>query len=82
MSRRRLGAALLVAGYPVSLASLTRFNHMVRERDLRTLLVLEAGTASLVAGFSLLRIRKGALSNLVWLAAFPAWYRWRGSRQR
>ncbi len=82
MNRRRLGTALLLAGYSVSLASLTRFNRMVRERDLRTLLVLEAGTASLVAGFTLKRIRKGAVSNLVWLVAFPAWYRWRGSRRR
>lgn len=81
MSRGTASTVLLIVGYLVSLGSLTRFNRMVRTRDMRTLAVLEAGTVAIVAGFTLKGRTLLALSNVFWLLGFPAWYAWRGSRR-
>lgn len=82
MSRNTVGTAMVVSGYVISLAALTRFNRMVRRRELHTLAVLEASAATLAVGFTLKRRTLAALSNVFWLLAFPAWYAWRGARRR
>ncbi len=78
----RAGVALLVVGYPVSVAVLVRLLPVLRERRRRWFGALVAGLSCLVVGWALLRRPSAAAINGVGLAAAATAWVWRGRRRR
>ena len=73
--------SLLAVGYAVSVAILTRWLAVVRERRWRWFLAHEAAVAAIVAGWALRGRRPGAALNGAWMVAAAVWY-FLGGRRR
>ncbi len=78
----RVGVALLVVGYPASVAVLVRVLPVLRERGRRWFGVLVAGLSCLAVGWALLRRPVPAAVNGVGLIALVVAWVWRGRRSR
>lgn len=78
----RVGVALLVVGYPTSVAVLVRILPVLRQRRQRWFGVLVAGLTCLTAGWALLRRPAPAAVNMAGLAALVVAWVWRGRRRR
>ncbi len=74
MSRDRAATALLVAGYPVSIAVILRWLPVVRERRLAWFAAHEAAVAAIVAGWAIKGDTPSVLINSSWLATAAVWY--------
>lgn len=72
--------ALFGFGYPASVAVITRFVPVVRERRWRWLVVHHMGVAAIIAGFLLRRTTMGVVANTGWLVVSSAWYALGGRR--
>jgi hypothetical protein len=66
--------ALFGFGYPASIAVITRFPPVVRERRWKWLAVHHLGVAAIIAGWVSKRGTVGVLSNTGWLVVSTAWY--------
>ncbi len=73
--------ALLGFGYPVSIAVISRFVPVVRERRWRWLAVHHAGMAAIVAGWATAGNLPAAAVNSAWLATSSVWYALGGRRR-
>ena len=78
----RIGVALLVVGYPTSVAVLVRIMPVLRQRRGRWFGALVAGLTGLTAGWALLRRPAPAAVNLVGLVAVVVAWVWTGRRRR
>lgn len=72
MSAVELG--LFGFGYPASIAVISRFAPVVRERRWRWLAVHHLGVAAIVAGWLARGRPSAAAGNSAWLVASTAWY--------
>ena len=61
-------------GYPVSVAVVSRFVPVVRERRWRWLAVHHAGVAAIIAAWATRRESVPVALNSTWLVASSAWY--------
>ena len=77
---RALGSALLGAGYAASVAVLTRFVPVVRQRRWRWLVVHHLGVVSIIAGWAVRRQGPAVVVNSCWLALSTVWYLLGGRR--
>ncbi len=68
-------------GYPASIAVLSRFLLVVRERRWRWLAVHHLGVAAIVAGWLSRGRPSAAAPNSAWLLASTAWYVLAGRRR-
>ena len=66
--------ALFGFGYPVSVAVLTRFVPVVRERRLPWLALHHMGMAAVIAAWATRRESVPVVVNSTWLIASSAWY--------
>jgi len=66
--------ALFGFGYPASVAVLSRFVRVVRERRWRWLAVHHAAVAAVIAGWALRGEALAVAGNAAWLATSSAWY--------
>ena len=67
-------AALFGLGYPASIAVISRFVPVVRERRLRWLLAHHAGVAAVIAGWAVRGRASAVAANSAWLLASSLWY--------
>lgn len=74
--------ALFGFGYPASVAVISRFVPVVRERRWRWLAVHHLGMVAIIAGCVSKRTAAGIVANGAWLVASSAWYAAGGRRQR
>lgn len=74
--------ALFGFGYPASIAVLTRFVPVVRERRWRWLVVHHLGMAAIIAGCLSTRTTVGVVGNAGWLVVSSAWFALGGSREQ
>lgn len=79
---KTLPALLFGVGYPASIAVITRFAAVVRERRWRWLVVHHAGVAAIVAGWALRRRGVGVALNGSWLVVSSLWFALGGPRRR
>ncbi|MGI9120180.1 MAG: hypothetical protein ACR2G7_08700 [Acidimicrobiales bacterium] len=75
------GLVLLAVGYPVAIVVLTRLVPVLRQRRLAWFVALEAGTASIAAGWALRAKPAPAVINAAFLGAFAAIW-WRSGNHR
>ncbi|MDP8938139.1 MAG: hypothetical protein M3O23_10500 [Actinomycetota bacterium] len=66
--------ALFGFGYPVSVAVLSRFVLVVRERRWRWLAVHHVAVSAIIGGWALRREAGAVVVNATWLAVSSAWY--------
>ncbi len=66
--------ALFGFGYPVSVAVLSRFVAVVRERRWRWLAVHHLAVAAIIGGWATRREAGAVALNATWLVASSAWY--------
>ncbi len=66
--------ALLGFGYPASVAVITRFVPVVRDRRWRWLAVHHAGVAAVIAGWAMRREGVAVALNGAWLLGSSIWY--------
>ena len=78
---KALPALLFGVGYPVSIAVISRFAAVVRERRWRWLLVHHAGVVAIIAGWALRRQGVGVGLNGSWLVASSLWFALGGPRR-
>lgn len=71
---RAVAGGLLGVGYATSVAVLTRFVPVVRERRWRWLAVHHLGVSAIVCGWVLRRATAAAAVNAAWLVVSSAWY--------
>lgn len=74
--------ALFGFGYPASIAVITRFVAVVRERRWQWLVVHHLGMVAIIAGCLSKRTTAGAVGNAGWLVASSAWYALGGRREQ
>jgi len=74
--------ALFGFGYPASIAVITRFVPVVRERRWRWLAVHHLGVAAVIAGCLSKRSTAGVIANSAWLVVSSLWYAAGGHRRR
>ncbi len=74
--------ALFALGYPASIAVITRFVPVVRERRWTWLAVHHLGVAAIIAGWASKRTPAGVLGNAGWLVLSSLWYAAGGRRER
>jgi hypothetical protein len=74
-----VAVVLLVAGYLVAVPLVARLGGTLRERRLGELLVLEAATALVAAGWAVAGAPVGVVLNVGFLVAFPLLW-WRRAR--
>ena len=79
MDAETAAVPLLAVGYPVSIAVLTRWVPVVRERRTRWLLAHHAAVTAIILGWALRRPAAVA-PNAAWLVASTVWY-WAGRRR-
>jgi hypothetical protein len=71
-----VAVVLLVVGYAVAVPLVVRLRDTLRERRGRELVVLEAATALVAAGWALAGAPVGVALNVAFLVAFPVlWHR-------
>lgn len=71
-----MAAVLLVVGYVVAVPLVVRLGATLRERRRAELLVLEAATALVAAGWALAGAPVGVVLNVLFLVGFPLlWWR-------
>jgi hypothetical protein len=80
MSADRAATALLVAGYPVSIAVIARWIPVVRERRTVWFVAHEAAVAAIVTGWAIKGDTRGTVVNGSWLATAALWYALGGRR--
>jgi hypothetical protein len=73
---------LFAFGYPASIAVVSRFVPVVRERRWKWLAVHHLGMAAIIAGCVSKRTTIGVLGNTGWLVLSTAWYAAGGRRDR
>ncbi len=66
--------ALLGFGYPASIAVITRFVPVVRERRWRWLAVHHLGVVAVIVAWATRRQAVGVAVNSTWLVVSSAWY--------
>ena len=66
--------ALFGFGYPASIAVVTRFVPVVRERRWRWLAVHHMGVVALIVAWATRREAVGVAVNSIWLVVSSAWY--------
>ncbi|MGI8684943.1 MAG: hypothetical protein ACR2MO_07635 [Acidimicrobiales bacterium] len=66
--------ALFGFGYPASIAVITRFVPVVRERRWRWLVLHHLGMAAIIAGCVSKRTTVGVIGNSGWLVLSSLWY--------
>lgn len=66
--------ALFGFGYPASVAVLSRFVPVVRERRWRWLVVHHVAVAAIIGGWAVRREAGAVALNATWLAVSSAWY--------
>lgn len=71
---RKLSNALFLFGYPVSIAVITRFKPVVKERRWKWLAVHHAAVSAIVTGRLLRHDKRGAVVNGAWLVSSSLWY--------
>ena len=71
---------LLGLGYAASIAVLSRFLAVVRERRWRWLAVHHVGVVAIITGWALRGRASAAVVNSAWLVASSAWYALGGRR--
>ncbi len=76
-----MSTALFVFGYPTSIAVLTRWIPVVRERRTRWFAAHELGVAAIVAGWALKSDTSAVTINASWLVIGTAWYLAAGRRR-
>lgn len=69
-----MSSALLLVGYPTSLAVIVRFARVVRERRFRWFVVHESAVAAIVGGWALRGRWEAAVVNGAWFAVAWAWW--------
>jgi hypothetical protein len=74
--------ALFAFGYPTSIAVITRWLPVVRERRTRWFVAHEVAVAAIVAGWVIKRDPMSAAINGSWLLIAAAWYLAAGRRAR
>lgn len=74
--------ALFALGYPASIAVITRFVPVVRERRWKWLAVHHLGMAAIIAGCASKRTTVGVLGNTGWLVLSSLWYATGGRREQ
>ena len=73
-SGRPVSTALFVFGYPTSIAVLTRWLPVVRQRRTAWFVAHELAVAAIVAGWTLRRDPMAVAINATWLAVGTTWY--------
>lgn len=79
---RAVTGGLLGFGYATSVAVLSRFVAVVRERRWRWMAVHHLGVSAIVAGWTLRRATPAAAVNAAWLVVSTAWYALGGRRRQ
>lgn len=79
VAARTAAIPLLAVGYPVSVAVITRWVPVVRERRQRWFLVHHTAVALIIAGWALRR-PAAIPPNLAWLVVSTVWYLLGGRR--
>lgn len=74
--------ALFGFGYPASIAVITRFVPVVRERRWRWLVLHHLGMAAIIAGCVSKRTTVGVIANAGWFVLSSLWYAAGGRRRR
>ncbi len=69
-----LQLTLFGLGYPASIAVLSRFRRVVRERRWRWLAMHHLGVGAVIAAWATRREGAGVAINATWLVASSAWY--------
>ena len=72
--------ALFAFGYPTSIAVISRWLPVVRERRTAWFVAHEAAVAAIVAGWALKRDPMAVTINSTWLVVAAAWYLAAGRR--
>jgi hypothetical protein len=74
--------ALFAFGYPTSIAVITRWLPVVRQRRTRWFVAHEVAVAAIVAGWAIKRDPTAVAINGSWLVVAAAWYAAAGWRAR
>lgn len=82
MATVAVDSVLLAAGYPASVAVISRFVPVVRERRWPWLVVHHLGVAAIVAGWALKGRTPAVAFNAAWLVTSTVWYLAGGRRRR
>ena len=69
-----LSVGLFAVGYPVSVAVITRFTPVVRQRRVRWFAAHQLAVAAIITGWALERQWPAVAFNGTWLAAASAWW--------
>jgi hypothetical protein len=77
-----MSTALLVFGYPVSIAVLTRWLPVVREQRIRWFVAHEVAVAAIVTGWAIRGDTMAVEINGSWLIIAAIWYLAAGRRAR